>query len=83
MGTNWEELLGKLRADPAYREAFAHAYGDDLQPSQVLDALASFQRSLLTRHARFDRWLRGEADASVNCAPAAPNFGRNRRRFQP
>ena len=29
MNTNWEELLAKLRADEAYREAFATVYGSD------------------------------------------------------
>lgn len=65
MGTSWEELLGRLRTDPGYRDAFARAYGDGAGPErwQVLDALAVFQRSLLTPNARFDRWLRGERGA--------------------
>jgi cytochrome c peroxidase len=63
MGTSWEELLGKLRADPGCRDAFAHTYGEGPEPWQVLDALAGFQRSLLTPGARLDRWLRGERGA--------------------
>jgi cytochrome c peroxidase len=63
MNTTWGELLGKLRAAPDYRTAFAAAYGSDPERAQVLDALAAFQRSLLTPNARFDRYLRGERDA--------------------
>jgi cytochrome c peroxidase len=63
MNTTWDELLPKLRADEAYRDAFATAYGGDLGPAQVLDALATFQRSLTTPDAPFDRHLRGERDA--------------------
>jgi cytochrome c peroxidase len=63
MNTNWQELLAKLRADPDYREAFAASYRGDLQPAQVLDAIAVFERSLLTPNARFDRYLRGQHDA--------------------
>jgi cytochrome c peroxidase len=63
MNTSWEELLSKLRADEAYREAFSAIYGDDPAPAHVLDALATFERSLLTPDARFDRYLRGERDA--------------------
>jgi cytochrome c peroxidase len=63
MDTSWEEVLGRLRADPAYRDAFAAAYGGGPEPWQVLDALAAFQRSLLTPGACFDRWLRGERGA--------------------
>ncbi|WP_428620630.1 cytochrome-c peroxidase [Reyranella sp.] len=63
MNTSWDELLAKLGADPAYRNAFARAYGGRPERTHVLDALASFQRSLLTPNARFDRYLRGEDDA--------------------
>jgi cytochrome c peroxidase len=63
MHTTWEGLLAKLRADAAYREAFTTLYGSDPAPAHVLDALATFQRSLITPDARFDRHLRGERDA--------------------
>jgi cytochrome c peroxidase len=63
MNTNWGELLPKLRADEAYREAFATAYGSAPAPALVLDALTTFQRSLTTPNARFDRYLRGERNA--------------------
>ncbi len=63
MDTTWARLLAKLRADATYREAFAAVYGGDPAPAQVLDALATFQRSLITPDARFDRYLRGERDA--------------------
>jgi cytochrome c peroxidase len=63
MNTTWQALLPKLRNDEAYREAFAAAYGSAPAPAQVLDALATFQRSLITPDARFDRYLRGERDA--------------------
>ena len=48
---------------PAYREAFVAIYGGGPEPAHVLDALATFQRSLITPDARFDRYLRGERDA--------------------
>ena len=63
MNKNWEELLAELRADEAYREAFATVYGSDPAPAHVLDSLATFQRSLTTPNAPFDRHLRGERDA--------------------
>jgi cytochrome c peroxidase len=61
--TNWSELLGKLRADSEYRAAFDKAYGGPFSSAQVLDALTSYERSLVTPNARFDRYLRGERDA--------------------
>jgi cytochrome c peroxidase len=63
MNAAWDELLPKLGADEAYREAFATVYGSDPAPAHVLDALATFQRSLTTPDSRFDRYLRGERDA--------------------
>jgi cytochrome c peroxidase len=63
MNTTWQALLPKLRADATYRDAFATVYGSAPTPAQVLDALATFQRSLTTPDARFDRHLRGERDA--------------------
>jgi cytochrome c peroxidase len=63
MNTNWTELIGKLRADSEYRAAFDKAYGGPIHAAQVLDALTSYERSLVTPNARFDRYLRGERDA--------------------
>lgn len=63
MHATWEELLPRLRADPAYVRSFTAVYGDGPTRAQVLDALAVFQRSLLTPNARFDRYLAGERDA--------------------
>jgi cytochrome c peroxidase len=62
MNATWPELLAKLRADADYRTAFKALYGGP-EREHVLDALATFQRSLLTPDARFDRYLRGERDA--------------------
>ena len=52
MGTTWAEVLGQLRADPATATPSpAPTAGDGPEPWQVLDALAAFQRSLLTPDA--------------------------------
>jgi len=63
MNISWEELLKRIRADRDYQSAFSTAYTDGPQRSSVLDALATFQRSLLTPNAPFDDYLRGAADA--------------------
>ncbi|WFP74642.1 cytochrome c peroxidase [Mesorhizobium sp. WSM4906] len=63
MNTSWEELLAKLRADPDYSGRFAKLYGAAPGRTGVLDALAVFQRSLITPDARFDRYLKGERGA--------------------
>ena len=63
MDARWDELVSRLRTDPSYREAFYIVYGEPPARSQVLDALATFQRSLITPDAPFDRYLRGQNDA--------------------
>jgi cytochrome c peroxidase len=63
MNTTWPELLAKLQADADYMTRFDIAYARGLTPANVLDALASFERSLLTPNARFDHYLRGELHA--------------------
>jgi cytochrome c peroxidase len=63
MNTTWPELLAKLQADADYVRHFNAAYEGGLIAANVLDALASFERSLLTPNSRFDRYLRGERQA--------------------
>jgi cytochrome c peroxidase len=63
MGTSWPELLGKLAAEPGYAGAFEAVYGKGPTSWQVLDALATYERSLLTANAPFDRYLAGARDA--------------------
>ncbi|MGE0630353.1 MAG: cytochrome-c peroxidase [Hyphomicrobiaceae bacterium] len=63
MNTNWSDLLSKLQSDPGYVRSFDSAYGSSPTRTSVLDALAAFQRSLVTVDARFDRYLRGERNA--------------------
>jgi cytochrome c peroxidase len=62
MAANWPGLLEKLKADAGYRSAFARAFPDGITRENVLSALATFERSLITPNARFDRYLRGERE---------------------
>lgn len=60
--TTWNELLPKLEADAGYAARFVQLYGA-LRKEHVLDAIAAYERSLITPNAPFDRYLRGDADA--------------------
>jgi cytochrome c peroxidase len=62
MGSNWTEVLGKLNQDTALVGKFAAIYKDGLKPANIQDAIATFERSLVTP-SRFDRFLRGDAKA--------------------
>lgn len=56
-------ILKRLRRDGDYPKAFAAAFGSSrIDMDQVSKALATFQRSLLPRANRFDRFLEGRRD---------------------
>jgi cytochrome c peroxidase len=63
MGADIAELAEKLDADYELRLEFMAAYGRGPDAQNVVDALASFQRTLMTKGSRFDRWLAGDAGA--------------------
>ena len=59
----WPEVLSKLHAHEDYPARFSALYPDGINRGNVKNALAEFMRSLVTPNGRFDRWLKGEADA--------------------
>jgi cytochrome c peroxidase len=63
MGCGSEEAAAKLRQDPDMVREFEAAYGRQPDSASLLDALATFERSLVTPGSRFDRWLAGDASA--------------------
>ena len=63
MNTTWPELREKLGREADYVSAFRAAYVDGLTWNNVIAALVSFERSLVTPRSRFDRYLRGERQA--------------------
>ena len=63
MASSLDEVVGKLRADPEMVRQFREAYGQEPDPTNILDAIATYERSLVTPGSRFDRWLAGEIEA--------------------
>lgn len=62
MGSNWQHVIEVLSADPKYRRAFADAYPDGVTTDTVQNALASYERTLLSSNSRFDQYLLGDTD---------------------
>ena len=58
-----EAAAERLGADPGMARRFREAYGRNPDAVALLDALASFERTLVTPGSRFDRWLEGDAGA--------------------
>jgi cytochrome c peroxidase len=63
MGASIDEVLQRLSADPQMRRQFAAAYERAPDRAGLLDAIATYERSLVTPGSRFDRWLGGDAAA--------------------
>jgi cytochrome c peroxidase len=63
MAGDLDLVVKRLRADPAMAGAFARAYGGPPDAAHVIDALATFERTLVTPNSRFDAWLRGDDSA--------------------
>jgi cytochrome c peroxidase len=63
LATSVDEVLGKLDADPEMVRQFSRAYGHPPDRGSLLDAIATYERSLVTPGSRFDRWLGGDATA--------------------
>lgn len=63
MASSMTEVLGRLRADRSIVRQFRHAYGHEPDEPGLLDAIATYERSLLTPDSRFDQWLKGDSTA--------------------
>lgn len=63
MGLGWEGVLAFLRGSEDYTAAFREAYGGPPGRDSVRDAIATFERSLISPNGAFDRYLRGDEDA--------------------
>ena len=63
MDATWPQAIATIAKDQAYRSEFTAIYRDGIQPHNVRDAIATFERSLVTPNSRFDRFLRGDRTA--------------------
>jgi cytochrome c peroxidase len=63
MASTWNRVVTGLNQDADYRARFARIYSDGITPANVADAIATYERSLITPDAPFDRYLRGDDKA--------------------
>jgi cytochrome c peroxidase len=64
MHSSVAEVVRKLNADPTISGQFRAAYGRPPDRASFLDALVTFERSLVTPDSRFDLWLGGASALS-------------------
>ena len=57
--TSWDQIVGKLQRDPTFTHDFAAVYPDGWSGKNITDAIAEYEKTLLTP-SRFDAYLRGK-----------------------
>jgi cytochrome c peroxidase len=63
---DYEQLLSRLRPDPAYADLFARAFpgaADPITIENVTKAIACFERTILSGRSAYDRYLAGDKGA--------------------
>lgn len=63
MGSDWEQITGKLKEDQEMVRAFAALYPEGITEASITDAIAEFEKTLLTPDCPFDRYLKGDKNA--------------------
>ena len=56
---DWDEICAKLAQDPELTAAFTVVYPDGWNGKNVTDAIAEYEKTLITPNSRFDKWLKG------------------------
>jgi cytochrome c peroxidase len=63
MGSNVNDVINRLKLDRGIVSQFEDAFGHGPDSSSLVEAIATYERSLLTPGGRFDRWLAGDPSA--------------------
>ncbi|BDH44693.1 cytochrome-c peroxidase [Salmonella enterica subsp. enterica serovar Choleraesuis] len=61
--TSWGQIIGKLNQDPYLTRDFLAVYPQGFTGTTITDAIAEFEKTLLTPHSPFDNYLRGNDSA--------------------
>ena len=60
---SFDEIVARLAKDKAFVKKFNAVYPEGLSQATITDAIAEFERTLVTPNSAFDRYLKGEKDA--------------------
>ncbi|MDR1946335.1 MAG: cytochrome-c peroxidase [Desulfovibrio sp.] len=60
---DWEEIIGKLSGDEALTAEFKAVYPEGYTGANIEDAVAEYEKTLITPDNRFDQWLKGKNNA--------------------
>lgn len=60
---SFDEIVARLSADAEFVDAFNRVYPEGLSEKTITNAIAEYERTLVTPNCAFDRYLKGEKDA--------------------
>ncbi len=63
LGSTKEFVVKKVSSNAKYRSQFYAVYDEGVTFENIVDAIAEFQKALITPNARFDQFLRGDENA--------------------
>src|SRR5262245_52984365 len=63
-----EDCVAKLNKIPGYRDQFRKIFGTDVTPENIAKAIASFERTVLSGNAPFDKFKAGDTSALTAAA---------------
>lgn len=63
MGDDINFIISKLQKDKSYSDEFKSIYEDGVTKDNLIDAIAEFEKALITPNSPFDKFLRGDRDA--------------------
>ena len=62
---SFDEIIAKLNKDAKFVAEFKEVYPEGFTEQNITNAIAAFERTLVTPNSQFDKWLRGD-DAALN-----------------
>jgi cytochrome c peroxidase len=68
MGETHENVVAKLNKIQGYRNQFRAAFGTDVSLQGIADAIAAFERTILSTNSAFDKYVKGDRNAMNEAA---------------
>lgn len=62
-GGSWSAVAERLSKDSDFEKEFKKVYPDGFNEKNITDAIAAFERTLITPNSPFDRYLKGDKNA--------------------
>lgn len=61
--SSWDEVIVKLKKDRAFTKEFKAVYPEGYTGDNITDAIAEYEKTLITPDSRFDQYLKGDLKA--------------------